>query len=46
MPLKGCVHWNLRAFTVRTMASMKDGRRERVWSREEEHPEREEEVSG
>ena len=34
IPLKGCVLWNRRAFMVIVMASAKDRRKGRVWSRE------------
>ena len=44
--LKGCVIWNRRAFMVRIMASAKDNRRRRVWSREEQKSERRAEALG
>ena len=46
VPLKRCVLWNRRAFMVRTMASAKDKRGGREWSREEQHSEREAEAFG
>ena len=45
-PLKGCVLWKRRAFMVRVMASAKDKRRGRVWSREEQNSQRDAEAFG
>ena len=44
--LKGCVLLHRRAFMVRIMASTDDPRGGRVWSREEEDPDRESEAFG
>ena len=51
IPPKGCVLWNRHAFMVRTMASSsmasaKDKRGGRVWSREEQHSERDSDAFG